>query len=119
MKIFNLVALMFFLTLGLTLTLGGCATDAKAKAKVEAIQKKQKNYTDLLQSLNDGSIHKGTLAVTIKTIYGEPDDTFSAGSTNSSTDIWTYHKTLDTRDANAIKTIRLYFSNSKLIDWRY
>ncbi len=117
MKTFHCILIIFFLTLGLSL--GGCASDTKARKAVDVIKEKQKNYDELIKALAEGALRKGTPAVTIKTLYGNPDDTFASGSMTGSTDIWTYHKIPDPKTSEEAKAVRLYFSNSKLIDWTY
>ncbi len=100
------------------LPLTGCATDEKEK-KLTAIQDRKKQYEDLIAALQRKTIGKGTAPSTVRTLFGEPNDIFQSGFSESSIEIWTYMNVpVSKEEANDFKPVKLYFNDSKLVEWR-
>lgn len=99
----------------------GCAstmTQEKLAQKKEEIELKKQRWTELSQEIHAGTLAQGTLIQVVETKFGKPDDVFRSGSTDSSFEVWTYEKiTTETQEESS--TIRLYFNNGKLINWKY
>ena len=87
--------------------------------KKEAIELKKKKYAKLSAALANRSVRTGIPINQIKEMYGEPDSIFNSGSTQGSFEIWTYDDVANQEKFEDWHPIRLYFDNSKLIDWRY
>ncbi len=87
--------------------------------KKEAMELKKKKYAALCVALSDQLIRTGMTMNQIKEVYGEPDAVFNSGSINGNFEIWTYDDLANQEKFEDWHPIRLYFDNTKLIDWRY
>ena len=107
---------------GLLLTTAGCSLFRdqtgleKTKEKVEL---KKKQFAALYEKLSEGQITNGAQAAQIKNSYGEPDDVFRSGSTESKVEVWTYERIMTDKDDEDWHPITLYFENNRLISWKY
>ncbi len=99
--------------------LAGCVTD-RGQKKGDELAMQVKAYEDILLGFQQKTLKYGTPIETVRSLYGEPQDSFSSGSKTGSTDIWSYYKIPKSEgEEPAFKPIRLYFNNGKLIDWNY
>lgn len=101
----------------------GCAhlfQDSAAVAKEkEKVELKKKQFAALYGEISEGKISNGTPATKIRELYGEPEDIFRSGSTQSKMEIWTYEQIVEKNDDDAWQPIKLYFENNQLISWKY
>ena len=100
------------------LTSSGCNTAHKVlmEKKIEA---KKKNYEALLKDLSNNKIQTGDDSKTFTELYGEPDNIIRSGSSVSTFEVWSYEKLGPDGKPDLWNPIRLYFNNSKLINWKY
>lgn len=98
----------------------GCASfqSTKAKEEKEAIELKKKNFDALYTSASTNSLKTNMTTAEIKAAYGQPDDTFNSGSSDSQFEMWTYERVLNAKPEDW-QPIMLYFNNGKLANWKY
>lgn len=106
--------------LGIFLCFLGCATvnsEDKTTAKTE-VQEKMKRFEKLQDNVSSGTLQAGLLVKDMRTLYGEPDDIFSSGSSTGQFEIWTYEE-VSVKNKPTGHPIRLYINNGKLVSWTY
>ncbi|MDP2939008.1 MAG: hypothetical protein Q8O13_02850 [Candidatus Omnitrophota bacterium] len=100
----------------------GCAIFKENAKKQEAakafLEKQKENFNSLKNDLKNRKIEIGTAIEDIKSLYGEPSDTFGTSSQMSEFQMWTYEYP-DASKKEAYQPIRLYFSNGKLTYWTH
>lgn len=98
----------------------GCAMlreNAKNKERQkELLEKQKKDYESLRVDLRSRKIQIGMNPEEVKSLYGEPTETFGSSSHNSEFQMWTYEYP-DAAKKDANEPIRLYFNNNKLSYW--
>lgn len=98
----------------------GCAMlreNARTKAEAkELLEKQKKNFVALQTDLKSRKIEVGITSEEIKSLYGEPSDTFGSSSQMSQFQMWTYEYP-DASKKQSWQPLRLYFSNGKLTYW--
>lgn len=80
---------------------------------------RKKQFAALYGEISEGEITNGTPAAKIRELYGEPEDIFRSGSTESKVEIWTYERIVEKKDDQDWQPIKLYFENNQLISWKY
>ena len=100
------------------LTSSGCNTAHKALVK-EKMETKRENYEALFNDLVNNKLKPGDDSKTVAELYGAPDDIFQSGSSVSKFEMWSYEKIGPDGRPDLWNPIRLYFNNSKLINWKY
>ena len=84
----------------------------------EIFTAKQRHFEALQAAVIKQTIKSGMTSLTIKELYGEPDDIFSSGSTTGRFEIWSYEEVTPSHQPTW-RPIRLYFNNEKLVSWDY
>ena len=105
-----------------TILAAGCSlfrADAGLAKKMNAVEQKQKYYTTLAGDIADGNLKKGTTTRTIRTLYGEPDESTFSDSGTSRFEIWTYQRIMKTAEDTDWQPIRLYFNDRQLVSWQH
>ena len=100
----------------------GCSLlrDEKDITKIKStVEQKQKNYAILAGDIADGNLKKGATTRTVRTLYGEPDDSTFSDSGTSRFEIWTYQRIMKTIDDTDWQPIRLYFNDNQLVSWQH
>lgn len=110
----------FFLLLLAAAVFSGCAmlkdNALKKEQAKELLEKQKKNFASLRSDLKSHKIEIGASSEDIKSLYGEPSDTFGSSSNNSEFQMWTYEYP-DAAKKDSYQPIRLYFNNNKLSYW--
>jgi hypothetical protein len=104
------------------LILAGCIHTQSKIEKEQELQKltlKKERYEELEVKIRDNNIKPGTPLVSVRELYGDPDDIFKSYSPTGSFEIWTYRKLPEEKEGIVWESIRLYFNNNKLVSWGY
>ena len=100
----------------------GCSLlnkDNDLAGKKDAVAQKKKSYASLAADIADGNLKKGATTRTVRTIYGDPDDSTFSDSGTSRFEIWTYERIMSTVDDTDWQPIRLYFNDRQLVSWQH
>ncbi len=90
----------------------------KAKEK-ERVELKKEHYGRLTQAIAQQQLREGATTDQVLAKYGEPDDVFRSGPSDSMMEVWTYNKVMDNPNELDWSPVRLYFNDRKLVTWRH
>ncbi len=104
-----------------SVVLSGCETitgKAQNNKRRALLEEKIDKYKALEKTIASQELKNGMRSAKIRETFGDPDDIFASGSTTGRFEIWSYEE-FASNGKPTWHSIRLYFSNDKLVSWNY